>query len=49
MTFTASMPMPRSADLAAALAFHTGTLEFHLDSGGADAGGAIAVRQAPHR
>jgi uncharacterized glyoxalase superfamily protein PhnB len=40
MTFTALTPMLRSADLAAALAFYTDTLEFRLDSGGADAGWA---------
>lgn len=37
MTFTASMPTPRSPDPAAASALQTETLDFHLDSSGADA------------
>lgn len=40
MTFSALTPMLRRADLAAALAFYTDTLDFRIDGGGADAGWA---------
>ena len=57
MIFTALTPiLLRSTDLADALAFYTDTLDFRLDSGGADAGWAslrhgslalmLAARQA---
>lgn len=46
MALTALTPMLRSADLAAALAFYTGLLEFRIDSGGADAGWA-SLRHGP--
>ncbi|WP_369933421.1 hypothetical protein [Xanthomonas tesorieronis] len=49
MTFTALTPMPRTTDLAAALAFHTDTLDFHLHGGNADARRASLRRGSPAR
>lgn len=49
MTSTALTPMPRTADLAAALAFHTDTLDFHRHSGSAGAGRASLRHGSPAR
>lgn len=55
MALTALTPMLRCADLDAALAFYTGTLDFGIDGGGAQTGwaslrhGALSLMLAAHQ